>query len=88
MSWPLVPLSPSELAQDRSGEVIGASVTLLILPTLAVALRLLSRWMSRAGFWVSCLTHFDKREDLSNYQWDDYTIIVACVRVLEMPSGQ
>ena len=88
MSWPQVPLSPSELAQDRRGEVIGASVTLLILPTLAVALRLLSRWMSRARFWVSCLIYSDKREGLSNYQWDDFTIVVACVRVLEMPFGQ
>ena len=66
MSWPLVPLSPSELAQDRRGEVIGASAALLILPTLAVALRLLSRWISRAGFWVSYLTYSDKREDLSS----------------------
>ena len=81
-------LSPSELAQDRRGEVIGASVTLLILPTVAVALRLLSRWVSRAGFWVSCLIYSDKRKDLSSHQWDDFTIIVACVRVLELPSGQ
>ena len=28
---------------------------LLILPTLAVALRFLSRWTSRAGLWVRCL---------------------------------
>ena len=88
MSSHLVPLSPSELAQDRRGEVIGASVALLILPTLAVALRLLSRWMSRASFWVSCLAYSDKGEDLSIYQWDDYTIILACVRILEMLSGQ
>ena len=81
-------LSPSELAQDRRGEVIGASVTLLILPTVAVALRLLSRWVSRAGFWVSCLTFTDKRKDLSSHQWDDFTIIVACVRILEMLSGK
>lgn len=51
MSSPLVPLPPSELLQSRAGEVIGASVPLLILPTVAVTLRLLSRWMSRAGFW-------------------------------------
>ena len=88
MSPPLARLSPSELAQDRRGEVIGASVPLLILPTLAVALRLLSRWMSRAGFWVSCLTYSDKREDLSIDQWDDFTIVLACVRILEMLSGQ
>ena len=52
MSSPMLTLSPSELVQSRAGEVIGASVPLLILPTVAVALRLLSRWMSRAGFWV------------------------------------
>lgn len=47
--------SPADLSQNRRGEVIGASVPLLILPTLAVALRFLSRWSSRAGFWVRYL---------------------------------
>ena len=41
----------SILYDDRSSEVIGASVVLIVLPSLAVFLRLLSRWMSHAGFW-------------------------------------
>lgn len=56
MSLLPVTLPPSELIQSRSAEVIGASVPLLILPTAAVALRLLSRWISRAGFWWDDLT--------------------------------
>ena len=39
------------LYDDRSGQVVGASIVLIILPTLVVFLRLLSRWMSGAGFW-------------------------------------
>ena len=37
---------------SRKSEIIGACVTLLILPTLAVCLRFMSRLVSRAGFWV------------------------------------
>lgn len=38
--------------ESRKPDIVGASVTLLVLPTLAVLLRFLSRWMSRAGLWV------------------------------------
>lgn len=41
------------LLNNRSGQVVGASVALIVLPTVTVALRLLSRWISRAGYWVS-----------------------------------
>lgn len=40
------------LFDDRSHHVIGASITLIIIPTIFVVLRLLSRWIARAGFWV------------------------------------
>ena len=46
-------LSPADINADRGPNVIAASIVLLILPTVAVGLRLCSRWMSRAGFWVS-----------------------------------
>ena len=46
------PKSDPTLYENRNGEILGASIALFILPTLAVTLRLLSRWMSRAGFWV------------------------------------
>ncbi|KAL8687902.1 MAG: hypothetical protein Q9224_005021, partial [Gallowayella concinna] len=38
--------------EDRSSHVIGSAIVLIILPTVAVILRLLSRWMSKAGLWV------------------------------------
>ena len=40
---------------NRDGEIIAASVTLLILPTVFVALRMVSRRLARASFWVCCL---------------------------------
>ncbi|KAK4694299.1 hypothetical protein P7C71_g3261, partial [Lecanoromycetidae sp. Uapishka_2] len=40
------------LLANRNADILGASLTLLALPTIFVILRLLSRWMSRAGFWV------------------------------------
>ena len=46
------PKTDPALYENRNGEILGASITLLLLPTLAVTLRLLSRWMSRAGYWV------------------------------------
>lgn len=46
------PAEDPALWASRSGEVISASVTLMVLPTIFVALRLLSRYMSGAGLWV------------------------------------
>ena len=47
--------NPANFA-TKNGQIISASVTLLVLPTLFVALRVVSRYMSEAGFWVcSCL---------------------------------
>lgn len=46
------PETDPALYENRNGEILGASLTLLLLPALAATLRLLSRWMSRAGFWV------------------------------------
>lgn len=45
------PFGP-EMYADRSAHVVGASIVLIILPAIAVLLRLLSRWISRAGLWV------------------------------------
>lgn len=59
------PNSDPTLYENRNGEILGASITLLILPTLAVTLRLLSRWMSRAGYWVraqSAATRDERRD--------------------------
>ena len=46
-----IPISGPTLYDDRSSQVVGASIVLIVLPTIAVLLRLLSRWISRAGFW-------------------------------------
>lgn len=40
---------------NRDGQIIRASVVLVLLPTVFVALRLCSRWKAGAGFWV-CLS--------------------------------
>lgn len=39
--------------ENQNQRIIGASATLLTLSTVFVALRLLSRKVSKAGFWVS-----------------------------------
>lgn len=39
--------------ENQNQLIIGACVTLLALSTVFVALRLLSRKLSKAGFWVS-----------------------------------
>lgn len=44
--------------ENQSLNLIGSSVALLVLSTVFVALRLLSRKLSKAGFWVSM--RFDK----------------------------
>lgn len=40
------------LNADRGSHVVAASIVLLILPTIVVGLRMTSRWLSKAGFWV------------------------------------
>ncbi|KAL9068514.1 MAG: hypothetical protein Q9161_006163 [Pseudevernia consocians] len=45
------PKTDPALYENRNGDILGASLTLLLLPTVTVTLRLLSRWISRAGFW-------------------------------------
>jgi len=46
------PPDPSlNLNDSRSGTLIGVSVFLIIISTLVVALRLLARYLSSAGFW-------------------------------------
>ncbi|KAI4276161.1 MAG: hypothetical protein L6R38_005729 [Xanthoria sp. 2 TBL-2021] len=42
--------------EDRSSHVVGSAVVLIILPTVTVILRLLSRWMSKAGLWIDDYT--------------------------------
>ena len=62
MSNPLSPsptnplLDPALHEDDRSDHLIGACTAFIILPTLFVALRLTSRWVSRAGLWWDDLT--------------------------------
>ena len=54
MSAPRIP-TPAEdpaLYANNDTLVINASVALLVLPTVFVALRLISRWKAGAGFWV------------------------------------
>ncbi|CAF9938329.1 hypothetical protein IMSHALPRED_000764 [Imshaugia aleurites] len=50
------PAEDPTLYVGRKGQIISASVTLLVLPTVFVALRVVSRTMSGAGFWWDDLT--------------------------------
>ncbi|KAF6225969.1 hypothetical protein HO173_012636 [Letharia columbiana] len=58
MSSPTIPTAAEDpsLYANRDGQVISASVTLLVLPTVFVALRVMSRYMSGAGFWWDDMT--------------------------------
>ncbi|KAI4228432.1 MAG: hypothetical protein L6R36_001623 [Xanthoria steineri] len=47
---------PNVSNEDRSSHIIGSAVVLIILPTVAVILRLLSRHMSKAGLWIDDYT--------------------------------
>ncbi|KAM0796846.1 hypothetical protein BDR22DRAFT_498471 [Usnea florida] len=49
------PTAPDHSA-NRHGQIISASVTLLVLPTVFVALRVMSRCISGAGFWWDDVT--------------------------------
>lgn len=42
----------ADINADRSAEIIGGSVVLIVLPTIFVILRLMSRWMAQANLWV------------------------------------
>ncbi|KAL8782392.1 MAG: hypothetical protein Q9213_005433 [Squamulea squamosa] len=68
--------------EDRSSHVVGSAVVLIILPTVAVTLRLLSRWMSGAGLWV-CLEYLFRHKPLilDFLQVDDYTAILSVCAV-------
>ena len=47
------PAEDPALYANSNGEIWGASMALLVLPTVFVGLRLVSRYMAGAGFWVS-----------------------------------
>lgn len=47
----LVPPPGINLKADKGPHVIGAGITLIILPTLFVILRFVSRGIARAGLW-------------------------------------
>ena len=53
-----------DLYANEGSRVIGSQATLLVLSTTFVALRLLSRKLSGAGFWVSLLAF--KEENLEH----------------------
>lgn len=55
---------PATAMENQNQDIIGASATLLVLSTVFVALRLLSRKLSKAGFWVSMrFTKFKDQAD-------------------------
>lgn len=42
-----------DLTEDQGQRIVSSMVALIVLPTLAVIARLLSRYLAHAGFWVS-----------------------------------
>ena len=54
MASAVLPLqSLAEVDANRNEEIYFGSIVLIVLPTVFVVLRLLSRWMARAKLWVS-----------------------------------
>ncbi len=47
-------LPTSYLNADYKNRMLGANIALLIIPTVFVVLRTTSRFLSRAGVWVTC----------------------------------
>lgn len=57
-----------DLYADQRGRIIGTMVAIFVITTTAVALRFLSRKLSRAGLWVrlcSCNTFHTRRCSLN-----------------------
>ena len=52
MSAPLDDSHPVDLHADERGRIIGTMVSIIVITTLAVVLRFMSRKLARAGFWV------------------------------------
>lgn len=53
-----------DLYADQRGRIIGSSVAILSLSIIFVFLRLLSRKLSRAGYWVSfCISYLSTKPD-------------------------
>ena len=85
MSIP-TPAEDPALYGNRNSQVISASATLLVLPTIFVALRVVSRFISGAGFWVCpCLIPWlilpwnQSRRRTDIYKWDDLTVVLGLV---------
>ena len=62
------PMSSTEglgdIDANRNSEIYGGSVVLIVLPTIFVGLRLLSRWMARANLWVSPLLNANLTQEI------------------------
>ena len=49
---PPIPLG-TDLQADKGPRIISANIALIVLPTIFVILRFISRHIARAGYWVS-----------------------------------
>lgn len=78
-----IPPPGIDLDANQQGRLVSSMTALIILPTIFVILRLISRKVSRAGYWVrspvanpSIGIHTDFQ------QWDDLWVTIACVSIL------
>ena len=71
MSWlSTMPSPPEDVVQhpgydrnaDQSGRILGAMIALIILGSTFIILRLTSRHLTRAGFWVSNIVPESKKK--------------------------
>ncbi len=68
------------LATSREKDVFVGSILLIVLPTVFVLLRILSRLLVRAGFWVRSSDLLIVPSLLMfPLKWDDVTIVFALV---------
>ena len=59
----LPPVPPGiDLKANRGPRVIGSTITFIVLPTIFVVLRLISRKVARAGYWVRRIILVLRRE--------------------------
>ena len=71
-----------DLDANQQGRLVSSMIALIILPTIFVIFRLISRKVSRAGYWVrSPVANLSIRVHTDFKQWDDLWVTIACVSI-------
>ena len=71
-----------DLEANQQGRLVSSMIALIILPTIFVILRLISRKVSQAGYWVrSPVANLSVGLNTDFQQWDDVWVTIACVSI-------